>query len=151
MDVNTEFELFPYVGAGPLTFGMSPAQVEGSLGAPESAGLNHLGQRVEHRSLMTLGYSAGDDGELNHIGFGRQMTNVRYGNLKIFGGQNGQVLQALCAEDGHPYVYLGFIVLLNLGFALTGFHDNDEDQLAVTLFPKGAWDNRLHKMKPFQP
>ncbi len=151
MDVTSDFELFPYVGAGPLTFGMSPGQVAHALGAPDSAGVNHLGQRVEHRSFMTVGYTASVDGELNHIGFGGQMTGVRHSDLKVFDSQHGQVLRALCVEDGNPYVYLGFIVLLNLGFALTGFHDNDEDQLAITLFPKGAWDGRLHKLKPFQP
>jgi hypothetical protein len=32
MDANTDFKLFPYVGAGQLKFGMSPDQVERILG-----------------------------------------------------------------------------------------------------------------------
>jgi hypothetical protein len=147
MDDESEVELFPYIGAGPLKFGMSPPEVSGALGTPESMDRNHLGQRVEHRSFITLGYSQSTDGTLNHIGFARQMTGVRYRKLKIFDGQNQQVLRVLAAEDGNPLIYLGFAILPNLGFALTGFHDNDESQLAIILFPKGAWDARLPKAK----
>lgn len=150
MHMDTDFELLPYVGAGPITFGMSPSQVESALGIPEEVGINHLGQRVEHRSFMNVGYEAGDDGRLTHIGFGRQMSRVRYGNVMLFSEPVSRVLQSVCSEDGAPYVYLGFVVLLKLGFTLTGFHDNDRSQLAVALFPKGGWDSRLHRLKPFR-
>ena len=147
MDADTELALFPYIGADPLKFGMSPAEVEGVLGTLESSDKNHMGQRVEHRSFMTLGYSQATNGALNHIGFGRQMTGIRYGQLKIFDGQCQHILRVLASEDGNPLIYLGFAILPNLGFALTGFHDNDESQLAITLFRNGAWDARLPKAK----
>jgi hypothetical protein len=149
MDTNTEFELFPYVGAGPLKFGMLSTQVEKILGIAEES-INHRGQRVEHRGFLTLGYSKGGDCKLNHIGFGRQMVGVRYGALKIFSEpydmrHQHHVLRALCAEDGAPRFSLGFVILFNLGFAMTGFQDKEEDDLTFVAFPKGGWDFVLEK------
>ncbi len=149
MDVNAEFELIPYSGIISVTFGMSPAQVESALGAPDSTTQSHLGQRVEYRSFMNIAYSSTDE-LVNHIGFGRQMVGVKYKGLKIFDDSTLATLQALIAEDGSPYTYLGFIVLMKLGFTLTGFHDNDRSQLAITMFPRGAWDARIPKLKQFQ-
>ncbi|EIJ45150.1 hypothetical protein GWL_45900 [Herbaspirillum sp. GW103] len=51
--------------------------------------------------------------------------------------------------DGNPYESVGFIVLLNLGITLTGFHDDDIYQRAVTVFTRGRWDDLLQKLKPF--
>jgi hypothetical protein len=44
---------------------------------------------------------------------------------------------------------LGFIVLLNLGITLTGFHDEATDERAVTVFTRDRWDSIKEKLKPF--
>jgi hypothetical protein len=157
MDASTEFELFPCAGAGLLKFGMSPAQVERILGVPDKCRITHSGCREENRGLMTVGYSKGDDCKLDHIGFSHDMVGVRYGDLKIFRepyDKNYQhhVLRTLCAEDGSPRFRLGFVILFNLGFALTGFQDDDNNDLAFAMFPKGGWDDVLSnpKTKLFQ-
>jgi hypothetical protein len=59
-------------------------------------------------------------------------------------------LPKLCQIDGDPKEVLGFIVLLNLGIMMTGFHDRDEAQKAVTAFARGRWDILKSEMKPFQ-
>jgi hypothetical protein len=157
MDTNTEFELFPYVGVGPLKFGMSPAQVERLLGAPDKYCLDDDGDREEHRGYTTIGYSKNGDYKLNHIGFDREMVGLRYGDLKIFSEpydmlQQHHVLRTLCAEDGAPRFSLGFVILFNLGFAMTGFQDKEEDDLTFVAFPKGGWDFVLDypETKPFK-
>jgi hypothetical protein len=157
MDANTQFELFPCIGAGPLKFGMSPDQVERILGAPESHRLDDDGDREERWGGGVVGYSKGDGYKLNHIGFSRRMVGVRYGDLKIFSEpydmhHQHHVLRTLCAEDGEPRFRLGFVILFNLGFAMTGFQDEEEDDLAFAMFPKGGWDDVLHnpKTKPFK-
>jgi hypothetical protein len=43
----------------------------------------------------------------------------------------------------------GFIVLQRFGIAVTGIHDNDESQLAVTAFTKGELNNWLAKSVPY--
>ncbi|MET3120391.1 hypothetical protein AAKU64_004643 [Undibacterium sp. GrIS 1.8] len=149
MDVKTDFELFPYIGAGELSFDMKQKNVETLLGAPDSVSTNFLKQRVEFRSFMNAAYSA-DEGSLIHLGFGRQMEGVKYKDIFLFTEQEDVVLQRLIREDQQPFIYLGFIVLLNLGITLTGFHDQDTSQKAITLFSRGTWDKRLPKLKPFK-
>jgi hypothetical protein len=152
MDINTEFKLFSHIGAGPLKFGMSPTQAKDLLGAADMVSASHLNQRVEHRAFMTLGYSNSGDGKLDHIGFGRQMVGVMYGDLVIFRKPYDQhhqhhVLRMLCAKDGAAHIFLGSVILFKLGFNLTGFQDKEEDDLAFAMFPKGEKDYLLHNPK----
>jgi len=150
MDAKTDFELKPYVGAGDIAFGMTPNDVEFSIGKPDDISVNHLNQRVEFRSFMNLGYSTDEEQNLIHIGFGRQMEGVRFKDIFIFIESDKVVLQKLIDEDPQPFLYLGFVVFLKLGIALTGFHDNDISQKAVTQFVRGAWDKRIPKLMPFK-
>lgn len=149
MDTNTDFELFPYTGAGLLKFGMAPDDAENLVGPPDLANTNHLKQRVEFRSFMNVAYAA-EQQTLVHFGFGRQMEGVRYKGIPLFQVEPTVALQRLVDEDGHPYVYFGFVVLLNIGMTLTGFHDRDVSQQAITMFPLSAWDSRIPKLKPFR-
>lgn len=43
-------------------------------------------------------------------------------------------LKKLCLIDGAPKNSYGFIVLSKLGLAITGIHDDDTSQLAITVF-----------------
>lgn len=148
MDENSTIDLMPYQGAGPLRFGMTRGEVTQVVGIPDSLSRNFKGDLVEFRSFMNLGYSREAD-TLNHIGFGRQMQGVQYEGILLFAQDAIQVLRELVMLDGAPQSYLGFIVLLNLGMTLTGFHDNEASQRAIALFPRGAWDGRLDKLRAF--
>lgn len=77
------------------------------------------------------------------------MKGVKYKNLFLFSADSTTVLRDLISEDGNPMVDLGFIFLLNLGITLTGFHDCDAPQKAITLFERGAYEDEAHRMKPF--
>jgi hypothetical protein len=59
-------------------------------------------------------------------------------------------LREACEKDGAPKDVYGFIVLTKLGIAVTGIHDNDESQLAVTVFEEGAFDSLLKNSSPFE-
>jgi hypothetical protein len=59
-------------------------------------------------------------------------------------------LQLVCDYDGAPQDLYGFIVLRRLGITVTGIHDDDESQMAVTVFCEGAFDNLLPKAIPFE-
>jgi hypothetical protein len=148
MDTSAKFQITPFVGTDLVAFGMSAQEVERALGAPDQTSKNHLGSRVEFRSAMNIGYSQAT-GQVDHIGFGRQMTDVYFREMNLFSTPPDKVLRELMACDPQPLIYLGFVVFRNLGIALTGFHDDDESQKAATLFPQGAWDKRVPKMKPY--
>jgi hypothetical protein len=62
--------------------------------------------------------------------------------------QDPSVWRAVVAGDGDAQECLGFIVLQQSGLTLTGFHDNDPAQLAVTAFELGRWDAMQGQMKP---
>jgi len=49
----------------------------------------------------------------------------------------------LLRHDPAPLESLGFLVLSQLGTTTTGYHDDDENQRALTVFPRGAWDKFL--------
>lgn len=149
MDTTTKFEIIPLTGASGLSFGITPTEVEQNLGTPDQVSTNHLKQRVEFRSFMNVAYTADQQEKLCHIGFGRQMEDVTLNDINFFKDEPIEVLKKLMSIDGTPLLYMGFVVFLDLGITLTGFHDDNVSQKAITVFEKGAWDKRIGKMKPF--
>lgn len=74
-------------------------------------------------------------------------ANVLFEDKPLF--QDPTVWRAIVAKDGGAQECLGFVVLLQSGLTLTGFHDNDPGQLAVTAFELGRWNTMQDQMKPF--
>ncbi len=149
MTENDCLELTSYFGVNSAKFGMSPAEIEGIFGVSDDISTDYLDQRVEFRSFMNVGYTHGEE-KANHFGFGRQMKGTKYDGIFLFTEDPKIVLRKLVAADGGPLLDLGFIIFLKLGLTLTGFHDNDESQKAVTLFERGTYDDSLAEMKPFR-
>lgn len=148
MNVNEPFELYPLIGAGKLKFGMTPEMVEHELGKPESTSKNFKKERIDSFSFMSTGYLV-DSHVLYHIGFGRQMTAITYQGINFFQDNPDKVIDQLMQYDNSPYLHLGFIVFLKLGLTLTGFHDGDTDQKAITVFDKKPWNDWVGKMKRY--
>lgn len=63
---------------------------------------------------------------------------------------NMEFFRWVCREDGSPKEHLGFVICDRLGVAMTGFHDSDTSQLAITCYSKNDWDAYLGKAKPFE-
>jgi hypothetical protein len=75
-------------------------------------------------------------------------TIAKVGDISIT--WNRAFLRAVCDRDGTPMDVYGFIVLRKLGIAVTGIHDDDESQLAVTAFSKGNFDALVEEGVPFE-
>lgn len=58
-------------------------------------------------------------------------------------------LREACELDGNPVEVYGFVVMQSLGVAVTGIHDDDRSQLAVTVFSKGEFDSLMGDATPF--
>lgn len=142
---STVFEIIPYIGTNLVSFGMSALQVEERLGKSEKKSRNHQGKQIEFWSYMNIGYS--ERGVVEHIGFGRQMKNILLNHNNLFGLDAPMVLKKLREIDCQPLEYLGGLFFFKLGICLTGFHDDDEDQKAMSLFEDGRWDSRKSKMR----
>jgi hypothetical protein len=149
VDNKTIFEIKPFLSAGLVFFDMSPERVAAAIGPADDANTNHLNQLVEYRAFMNVGYTSTLPNLVNHMGFGRQMLGLRMEGIEFFQDNPLYVLRELMQKDKECYLYLGFVVFLNLGITLTGFHDNDLSQKAVALFKQGSWDMRIPKMQRF--
>lgn len=141
-----------YGGAGPLRFGMSPPKVEGIMGthpvikrSPPNAARYLFGPDrpvviFEQNSLVEISFSP-DASE-----------PVKYGSEDLFLSSEKDVLEMLWAHSGRADTFevAGFIVFLPLGITLTGFHDHDADQKAISCFVRGRRDRFGTRMKPIE-
>jgi hypothetical protein len=141
--VNTVFVIEPYTSVGPVRFGMPEDEVRTLLGEPISSNVSRQmpGECSVWYDDARVSFDA--DGVVE-ISLGPS-TTVQLRGYSLFDDKDAW--RALCAMDGAPGEVVGFLVLKNLGVTLTGFHDRDESQLAVSAFRRGRWDSAA--TKPF--
>jgi len=137
------FEIVSYVGAKPLLFGLTETQAEGLVGLPMRTTLNNLGERNAQYESFSIRYSP-QNGMLVEVGFSSSAKVAIHG-VELF--QEIEMFPKLLREDSCPYEYFGFVILLDLGITITGFHDNDPSQRAITAFARGRWDHLKSKFK----
>jgi hypothetical protein len=135
-------EIRPYEGVGPIRFGMSPTEAVEHLGQPPAISTNRSSETVQRYPTMLLTYDA--EG-LAEVGLFPE-SEARLGSVNPLDREG---FASLVAQDGAAQEVLGFIVLLNLGITVTGVHDHDRHQRAVTAFRKGRWERVHASMKPF--
>ena len=137
------FEIVSYVGAKPLLFGMTEDQAERAVGAPLKTSVNFLGERNSNYEGFNISHSA-QSGGLVEVGFSSDV-NVVIRGVELF--REPEAFPKLLQQDSCPYEHVGFIILLDFGITLTGFHDNDPFQRAITAFTRGRWDHLKGKFK----
>jgi hypothetical protein len=139
------FVLRPYIGADPLSFDMDSFAVAAVLGPPQAVKINRLGERAENRRGVGIRYSAAD-GKVAEIGLVPSESLVFEGHDLL---HNPDPVGVLMTFDPVPLESVGFLVFLELGVTLTGFHDDDVSQQAATIFRRGRWDDVRSRMVPF--
>lgn len=148
--MTDKFDIKPYVGVGGLRFGMDRAKIEQLIGTASRKKKGFSGETTEYRrdNGLLITYDSGTN-EVVEIGFSRNILELECEDIKIFAEPPQEVFKKLASLDGNPYESVGFIVLLKLGITLTGFHDDDINQRAVTAFTRGRWDDLMQDLKPF--
>lgn len=136
-------KLEPYVGVGPLRFGMSENDVLLSLGKPTKEGPNRRGELTYLYSTFNLVF-AKDEGVVE-IAF-YPGAQLEIDNISMF--QDASALEKLIAVDSQVKEYVGILLFPSLGVTLSGFHNEDSE--TVTAFAKGRLDHLVHKFKPFK-
>ena len=139
-----KFEIIPYEGALPVRFGASQDEVVKLLGEPEIRSKNFRGEPFFYLDLINIGFAI--NGGVMHVGF-LPGCIVEVRGIDPFAPSS---FERLLDIDGEPMEVVGIIVLLNLGITLTGFHDDDEAQKAVTAFARGEFDELQSEMQPFR-
>ncbi|QDD66156.1 hypothetical protein EJD96_19285 [Herbaspirillum seropedicae] len=141
-------DIFPYVGVDHVRFGMTPPEVAQLWGEPHSRSMNFLKQYVEYRGSVSTTYSS--ENQLVEIGLSRRCTDARIENIQIFLPPKRSRLVELLNLDKDAYEDVGIIVFKNLGISVTGFEHSDDDDVAVSAFSRGHWDDDLEGMRAFQ-
>ncbi len=146
--MSIEFHIEPNIGALPIRFGMTAKEVAKHLGKPDSEKVNFEGNRNEYRANKKV-----------RIGFAAEKEKVRDlsfspdKNLRLFFQDvdllsDSQRFEALLKGDNEPQESMGFLVFFKIGVAVTGYHDGDKSQRAITVFAKGAFDD-IRNFKPY--
>lgn len=141
-----KFTIEPFVGPLPLRFGMSAEEVRAILGPPVIAFPDHFGNPTENRENVNVGYSAAD-GALVEVVFTPGTTLLYQGqNLFLIPDPIGLLRQA----DSNPQLWVGDLIFLKLGLGMSGFHDHDESQKAISLVRRGHWDEYKNQFEPYR-
>jgi len=147
-----DFDINPYIGVGKLKFGMTQDEVARILGKPHDLETDSEGEVREFRKENGLQTAYSEiDRRLVEIGFSSNIETLTFNNTALFSNKPLDVFRFLLAADKQPYELLGFVVLLNLGITITGFHDEETEERAVTAFARGRWDSIKERLKPFSP
>jgi hypothetical protein len=132
----------------PVTFDLIPADVEKRLGPPERVITNDEGQREERRGAIDIRYST-DDGKVVEIACVRGARLAYEDHDDLF--ERPHLIEFLMRFDPTPQEAMGFLVFLNLGITVTGFHDEDESQKAIVAFRRGRMDEFRSMFHPYSP
>ena len=146
----SDYHILEHSGAGPLRFGMVRAEIENILGPPSRSSTRGGGLRLSWDGSVSTKLErshAGSELTLCEIGFSRNGPRVIWCGYDVFGNFPDFVRKA-CAQDAAPLSGFGVLLLRDLGLSITGFDGPEEDR-AITVFPKGRWDNALDGMEPF--
>lgn len=131
------FPVEPYQNAGPYHFDMNEAAVLALGQAPLRKTKNPRKESEWDFGPYSIRFGA-DDGLLCDIGFSKQCT-VTLDNIDIF--SHADALERILQKDGNVYEFYGFLIFFDLGITLTGFHDRNESDKAMTVFRRGHWDS----------
>lgn len=139
----TEFAIEPYQGAGPFRFGMNEAAVLTLEQRPPRKTTNPRKEPDWDFGAYSIRFGA-DDRLLCEIGFSRECS-VRLDDVDIFSHEDALI--KILQKDSNVFEFYGFLVFFGLGITLTGFHDRNESEKAMTVFRRGRWDAKIGNPK----
>lgn len=149
--MQADWVFHPYVGVGQVRLGMTPDEVAAVLGPPDDseliADMGEIREQREQAALQAV-YSAGDK-RLVELGFSPPIARLEFDGVPLFAARSDDALGRVIQHDPSPLTIHGFVVFFGLGLTMTGFHDDDETQKAVTVFAKGRWDRVKPRMQKF--
>lgn len=135
-----------YTDVNGVKFKSSKASVISVFGDPVSLSINREHEEELHYLNFIIRFEA-------HLGEFREFTLLPNCLAKINGTLvcwNNSFFEWLKAEDGNLFEVFGFIVSLKLGIAVSGFHDEDDSQMAIHAFRRGDWDIFRKNTRPFK-
>jgi hypothetical protein len=139
-------KLLPYQGIDSLRFNVSTQSDAIALyGAPATDRKNRNNVTELHYKDFILRFAPITETL-------RECTSLPYAKATINNVDvtwDDTFLRQLCKLDDAPRDASGFIVFPALGLAVTGIHDQDESQLAITLFDRSDLEEFVRGSAPF--
>ena len=126
---------------------MTPQEVAAVLGPVRNTRQNRKDQLVEYRNDGSRVQYSETEGVIE-MSFA-QPSRLMLGSTDLLSGHNQVAI--LSSLDDQPMEYAGFLFFFKIGLAMTGFHDRQKDQEAITVFKDGLWNNTKAKAKPYKP
>jgi hypothetical protein len=133
----------PYRSVGPIELGSTASSVAQAVGPPRESSKTASGLATELRDGLRVNYTA--DGRVFEVVLWAPSRPVLDG-WDIFAEPERftQVIESV----GQVYECLGMLVLMDLGVALEGFHD-EGSELTVVVFDRGRFDPYRHRFSPY--
>lgn len=131
-------KIVTYKSVDLISFGMSENEVVNQLGNPLNIRTNNENELEYHYDRFIIRYDT-DNKLVRECTLLPQVFGMFQINDVLLDLQK-DFFKSICELDGEPYEFYGYIVLFNLGISLTGFHDCDESQKAISVFRQGDWD-----------
>ncbi len=134
----------PYVSVGGIAFGGTEFECIRKLGPPLATNVNREGvvELVHTRIIVRLDPI---ERRVDELLFPKRKSKIE--GIEIT--WDTRFLESACKLDGKPREVYDFVVLRNLGIAITGIHDDDASQMAITVFIRGAFDELLVSGVPY--
>jgi hypothetical protein len=144
------FVIEPGVGPRPILFEMAPSDVRNVLGLePEwvdTTPIEERKMREEYPEFIGVDYDNND--QVYSVSFSPLgKIELRFGSVNLFDDGAGiNPITVFLKADPSPYESYGFIIFDKIGVAVTGYHNNDRSQRAITVYKEGTWG--LENAKP---
>lgn len=138
-------EIRPAIGLGNVRFGMNEADVRRILGPERKRSTHADTTELYFDNYLNLAFR---DKVLFQIGATYRSKGIIYKNIDIFSSDPFFVLKTMETDSGGAFEMYGFIVFPELGISLTGFHDDDYEQRAMTVAVLEEWQSIRDKLRP---
>lgn len=147
MTLTMNFDIRPYEGAGPVTFGMNREEIHAVLGLPNVGRVKPDGTLVEWWDDFSIRYER-DTHRMCEMEFTDRFT-VHLDGIDLF--HDPEALSKLVMADGAPMKGVGAIIFLKLGISTSPqLLDAADAGRTVCIFSRGTWDGVIHRLAPYE-
>lgn len=156
----TRWDVKPFIGLGPLKFGMSPHDV--AAFNSEIGEIIHVddmfGFRAEHRPYYTPKCEYKEEALVSIDTHRNEKFSIFFEDLDVYESDPALVIKSLSQRNGGAKSHFGSILFENLGINIRGFYlieeqaffrpDSSQDDRTLAIFSRGTLDHFLKECQP---
>lgn len=128
---------------------MTPSLVESVAGAVPRRDLSwNLEGLSDHFTNLRVGYTLDLSVDEYSVWPDAGLSVTFAGEVILGSAVTTDPLTAFLRADPNPRENVGFVIFRTLGVAVSGYHDNDTSQRAISFGARGLWDQHFANAKP---